>query len=98
MPASPAKKLLFSRKYRTVDITLRTRIVTNEGINLNDFFKHQQYVIEPTTPEGCVIEAELTGVHPVGRPASNKPVLEYAGRPAFTVPKKRGWVKGRPRK
>lgn len=98
MPASPAKKLLFSRKYRTVDITLRTRIVTNEGVDLNNFFKHQQYVIEPTTPEGCVIEAELTGVHPVGRPATRHPVLESAGHPAFPVHKKRGWPAGKPRK
>lgn len=98
MPVSPAKKVLFTRKYRTVDIVLRTRIVTNAGVDLNDFFKHQQYVIEPTTPEGCVIEASLLGVHPVGRPSAPHTVLESSGKRAFTVPKKRGWPAGKPRK
>lgn len=66
MPKIKSYPVVFTRKYATADVTLRCRVIANEGVDVEKLIHAQEFVVEPTNADGCVTQAELVSVNVLG--------------------------------
>lgn len=66
MPKIKSYPVVFTRKYATADVTLRCRVIANEGVDVEKLIHAQVFVVEPTNADGCVTQAELVSVNVLG--------------------------------